>query len=87
MSSTGEEPEKADGETFSAGEVGDASPRRGEPEDAEIIIGEIPDEDALSRMLWTARCTLHGSLGVVDSREEAELLRENHLRTHGEPPS
>jgi hypothetical protein len=49
---------------------------------SEVIVGEIPDEHDLTRMLWTARCTLHGLLGTVDSREEAELLREKHLLTH-----
>jgi hypothetical protein len=71
-----------DESTFSAGEVGDAT--RGGFEDvacAEVIVGEIPDEHDLTRMLWTARCTIHGLLGTVGTREEADLLRSAHLVT------
>lgn len=80
------EEDKADGNgdrTFSAGEVGDASlGGAGDIAGVEAIVGEIPDEHDLSRMLWTARCSQHGLLGTVDTREEAELLRVSHLLTH-----
>jgi hypothetical protein len=49
---------------------------------SEVIIGEIPDEHDITKLLWTARCSLHGLLGTVETREEAELLRERHLLVH-----
>jgi hypothetical protein len=71
----------AEDEAVAAGESGRAS---GGNEDAkaDVLVGEIPDEHDLSRMLWTARCHIHGLLGTVDSREEAERIRARHLLTH-----
>jgi hypothetical protein len=45
------------------------------------VVGEIPDADDLTRMLWTARCTFppHGILGSFESRELAERAKTSHL--------
>jgi hypothetical protein len=76
--------EGSDNEAISAGESGQAA--EGGGRDAavapEVIIGEIPDEHDITKMLWTARCSLHGLLGSVETREGAELLRERHLLAH-----
>src|ERR1035441_330621 len=47
----------------------------------EIIVGEIPDADDLTRWLWTARCTVptHGLLGTFATREAAESAKQRHL--------
>jgi hypothetical protein len=77
---TSGEPDKA---TISAGESGQAAQRNGgDAAASEVIIGEIPDEHDITKLLWTARCSLHGLLGTVETREEAELLREKHLLDH-----
>jgi hypothetical protein len=83
--SEGEEMAKAAVEgSLSAGETGEAVdadvPAR-DPDAAEVIIGEIPDAEDLSHMLWTARCTFegHGLLGTFDSREMAEAAKQDHL--------
>jgi hypothetical protein len=52
----------------------------------EVIVGEIPDADDLTRMLWTARCTIpaHGLLGTFENEAKAENARRQHLLTeHG----
>jgi hypothetical protein len=74
----------ANDDTFSPGETGEAV----EADEAEcvagtadVIVGEIPDADELTRMLWTARCTFpaHGRLGTFDVREQAEEAKRRHL--------
>jgi hypothetical protein len=74
-----------DGEQFpgtaSAGEMGQAA------EDAglgEVIVGEIPDPNDLTHMVWTARCTIpaHGLLGTFEDQAQAEQAKERHLLTH-----
>jgi hypothetical protein len=68
--------------TSSAGESGAAAsapePAAG-PEEADVVIGEIPDAEDLSRMLWTARCTIHDLLGTYPTRETAEEAGARHL--------
>jgi hypothetical protein len=92
----GEPPERepsdaAPGEQISAGELGEAvdgeAPTRAAGQ-VEVIIGELPDEHDLSRMLWTARCTFpsHGLLGTVDDRQKAESLKEAHLQEAHDGP-
>ena len=77
--------DEKDASTFSAGEVGDAPIGGvGDIAGVEVIVGEIPDEHDLTKMLWTARCTIHGQLGSVASRQDAELLRQKHLLIHGD---
>jgi hypothetical protein len=84
--------EAADGpDTVSAGEFGDAVDVNSAAEDAglgEVIVGEIPDANDLSRMLWTARCTIpaHGLLGTFENEEQAENAKQAHLLAqHGQP--
>ncbi len=63
--------------TASAGESGAAT---SVPESGfEVVVGEIPDAEDLTRMLWTARCTVHGLLGTYPDRVIAEAAREQHL--------
>jgi hypothetical protein len=71
-------------EFFSAGEAGAAVDAGGASEDAgqaQVIVGEIPDEHDLTKMLWTARCTFppHGLLGKFATRSQAEQKKEEHL--------
>ncbi|HEX3794246.1 MAG TPA: hypothetical protein VHV57_07070 [Acidimicrobiales bacterium] len=58
--------------------AGDAVPNAGL---AEVFVGEIPDPDDLSRMLWTTRCTFspHGLLGTFDTEELAQKAKQEHL--------
>ena len=70
--------------SVSAGEAGAAVDAGGASEDAgqaQVIVGEIPDEHDLTKMLWTARCTFppHGLLGRFGTREQAEQKKEEHL--------
>jgi hypothetical protein len=70
--------------SVSAGEAGAAVDAGGASEDAgqaQVIVGEIPDEHDLTKMLWTARCTFppHGLLGKFGTREQAEQKKEEHL--------
>jgi hypothetical protein len=69
------DPGSAAGET---GQAVDAGVDAGLPQ---VIVGEIPDADDPSQMLWTARCTLprHGLLGTFAERAEAETAKEQHL--------
>jgi hypothetical protein len=72
------------GDPVSAGEVGQAVDAYSPATDAgqaEVVVGEIPDADDLTRMLWTARCTFppHGILGSFESRELAERAKTSHL--------
>jgi hypothetical protein len=67
--------------TVAAGEGGDASDGVGGR--YEVVIGEIPDAADLAKMLWTARCTVHGLLGSADTKENAEVIGEGHRSTHG----
>lgn len=48
---------------------------------AEVVVGEIPDAQDLTRMLWTVRCTFspHGLLGTYPDHETAEAAKEEHL--------
>jgi hypothetical protein len=75
--------------SISAGELGEAAETdtpTGDASKAEVIIGEIPDEHDLTKMLWTARCTFpeHGLLGTFDEREDAEKVKLEHLGSeHG----
>jgi|ERR1022692_3299809 hypothetical protein len=66
------------GETGAALDAGSASEDAGR---AQVIVGEIPDEDDLTKMLWTARCTFppHGLLGKFGTREQAEQKKKEHL--------
>jgi hypothetical protein len=89
-SDTGEAAE-AISPTASPGEMGQAAEATSAGEDAglgEVIVGEIPDPHDLSRMLWTARCTIpaHGLLGTFEEREQAENAKQAHLLSqHGQP--
>jgi hypothetical protein len=70
--------------SVSAGEAGAAVDAGGASEDAgqaQVIVGEIPDEHDLTKMLWTARCTFppHVLLGKFSTREQAEQKKEEHL--------
>jgi len=66
------------GEAGAAVDAGDASEDAGQ---AQVIVGEIPDEHDLTKMLWTARCTFppHGLIGKFDTRDLAERKKEEHL--------
>jgi hypothetical protein len=69
--------------TFSAGERGTAIE---DADSVDVVVGEIPDPEDLSRMLWTARCDCaeHGLLGTFEDRAQAQECRELHLvREHG----
>ena len=70
------------GETFSAGETGEAA--EASSARAEIIIGEIPAAEDPTTLLWTARCTeaTHDLLGHFDTRSEAEDAGARHLESH-----
>jgi hypothetical protein len=70
--------------TISAGETGRAVGEADYPLDGgriEVVVGEIPDAEDLTHMLWTARCDYpeHGLLGTFEERTEAEECREQHL--------
>ncbi len=49
--------------------------------EAEVVIGEIPDEHDISIMRWTARCTdpQHDLLGHFDSEQAASEAKRHHL--------
>lgn len=54
----------------------------------EVIIGEIPDAEDSTKMLWTARCDdpNHDLLGTFHTRDQAEAAKAAHLRSeHGGP--
>jgi hypothetical protein len=68
----------------SAGELGKAVDANGPASDAgqaEVVIGEIPDADDPTQLVWTARCTFppHGQLGSFDTQELAERAKSSHL--------
>jgi len=70
--------------TFSLGETGEAVDTAGPSRDAgqaEVIVGEIPDQHEITRLVWTARCTFppHGLLGTFPDRERAEQKKREHL--------
>jgi hypothetical protein len=67
--------------TLSAGETGEADAAAQDAGLGDVIVGEIPDPHDLTRMLWTARCTVpsHGLLGTFEGREAAENARRQHL--------
>ena len=69
------------GDTFSAGESGDAIEDASAA--AEIIIGEIPTAEDPTVMEWTARCTDrdHDLLGHFPSRPEAEAAGASHIES------
>jgi hypothetical protein len=73
-------------ETHAAGETGEATDASAAG--AEIIIGEIPDTDDPTTMLWTARCTDedHDLLGHFDTRPEAEDAGARHLESYHRTP-
>ncbi len=53
---------------------------------AEVIIGEIPDAEDSTKLLWTARCddADHDLLGTFETRDQAEAARTTHLQSeHG----
>ena len=69
-----------------AGEKGTADDSAFDAGLGEVIVGEIPDADDLTRMLWTARCTVptHGLLGTFPTHEAAETAKQRHLlMAHG----
>src|SRR5665213_1453473 len=71
-----------------AGEKGTADDSAFDAGLGEVIVGEIPDADDLTRMVWTARCTIpaHGLLGTFESPAKAENARRQHLlMMHGGP--
>jgi hypothetical protein len=79
----GDSPENL-GDTFSAGETGEAVDADDAAQDAglvDVVVGEIPDAHNLTRMLWTARCTVpsHGLLGTFGNQEMAENAKRQHL--------
>ncbi len=45
----------------------------------DVVVGEIPDTEDLSHMLWTTRCDEHGLLGTFEDRDLAKSLQEQHL--------
>jgi predicted RNA binding protein with dsRBD fold (UPF0201 family) len=70
--------------TVPAGETGAAATVAESVTDAEgavVVLGEIPDAEDLTHMLWTARCTssLHDLLGTYPDQEMAEAARQKHL--------
>ena len=74
--------------SISAGEGGDAADvsSADSRNDAEVIIGKIPDPNDLSVMLWTARCSDpdHDLLGHFDSEKGACEAKGSHLASeHG----
>jgi hypothetical protein len=81
----GEDLSEAEAEgSVSAGEAGaavDAGSASDDAGQAQVIVGEIPDEHDLTKMLWTARCTFppHGLLGQFGTRDQAERKKEEHL--------
>jgi len=64
-----------------AGEIGTADESAFDAGLGEVIVGEIPDAGDLTRLLWTARCTVptHGLLGTFATREAAESAKQRHL--------
>ena len=48
------------------------------------IVGEIPNTQDLTPMVWAARCSDpdHGLLGYFATREDAEGAKEKHLRSN-----
>ena len=83
----------AGNQTRSAGEMGTAvntEKSAGAGSRVEVVVGEIPDAEDLTRMLWTARCTDagHGLLGTFAQQTEAEECRKQHLvGDHGQTGS
>jgi hypothetical protein len=77
--------------SLSAGETGqavDGDATASSEGAAEVIIGEIPDAEDLTHMLWTVRCSddPHGRIGTFETREEAEQAKRDHLlNEHGRP--
>lgn len=73
--------------TCSAGETGEAEGLL--TDRTEIIVGEIPEADDPTIMLWTARCTdpAHDLLGHFHSRSDAEEAGSRHLESHHHRPS
>jgi hypothetical protein len=53
------------------------------PREIDVIVGEIPDAEDLSHMLWTTRCDDHGLLGTFEDRDSARDLQRQHLVEHG----
>jgi hypothetical protein len=49
----------------------------------DVIVGEIPDAEDLSHMLWTTRCDEHGLLGTFEDRDSARDLQQQHVVEHG----
>jgi hypothetical protein len=49
----------------------------------DVIVGEIPDAEDLSHLLWTTRCDEHGLLGTFEDRDSARDLQRQHLVEHG----
>jgi hypothetical protein len=64
-----------------AGEAAAADPPANRSDQAEVIVGKIPDVHDLAHMLWTARCTEHGLLGHFESKDEAEHAKAAHLES------
>lgn len=69
-------------EPLSPGEFGSATGFEAQA-GADVIIGEVPDPEHPTVMLWTARCSDqdHDLLGTFGSRDEAEAAKRDHLRS------
>ena len=65
----------------SAGEFGLAQGGATDAGLPQVIVGEIPDADDPSHLLWTARCSFpaHGLLGRFEERSGAEAAKQRHL--------
>ena len=52
------------------------------------IVGEIPNSQDPTPMVWAARCSdpVHGLLGYFATREDAEGAKEEHLRSDHAAP-
>ncbi len=65
----------------------EATPEKTEAQMVDVVVGEIPDAEDLSHMLWTTRCDQHGLLGTFEDRDSAEEVQEQHLVEHGRTQS
>jgi hypothetical protein len=81
MQAMDEQGDAVDATLPAAGEKGSADDSAFDAGLGEVIIGEIPDAGDLTRLLWTARCTVltHGLLGTFATREAAESAKRRHL--------
>jgi hypothetical protein len=84
MSSPDQSETEGSDEAVSAGELGqavNANSPAGDMGQADVVIGEIPEADDPTQLVWTARCTFppHGQLGSFDTQKLAERAKTSHL--------